>query len=291
MEVAVIIPTLNEETTIGSVVQDFKKLYENVIVCDGNSTDRTREIAKKLGAKVIVQHTKGKGNAIRECFEEIDADIYLLVDGDATYIAEDAPKLIEPIINREADMVIGSRINERMEKGAMRKLHIIGNVFFKWLMYLLFKKNVPDILSGYRAINKYLIKNISLSSTGFEIETELTIKALNEDYRIKYVPITYKRRPSTSKSKLNSFGDGYIIFSTIISLFKYYRPFTFFSYLSLFLFTIGSLLGASVVYEWIATGSILRIPTTILSVLLILASIQLFSTGLIIDFINNKLRK
>lgn len=289
MKVVVIIPTLNEEKTIGKVVRDFRKELPrtNIIVFDGNSKDRTREMAKKAGAKVMLQKTKGKGNAIQEIFSEIKVDIYIMVDGDDTYPASDVHKLIKPVLRKEADMTIGNRIDQR-EKGSLSLLHLFGNRIITSTLNRAFNVKLRDVLSGYRVISRKVAEDLILVSKGFEIETELTIKTLVEDYRIKEIPVRYRARPRGSEAKLKSFNDGYLIIYTIITMFRDHKPMRFFSILAAITFVIGLLLGIEVVIEWLNTGLITKIPTAILTSLLIVLGTVLFSMGLMLDSMNKK---
>jgi glycosyltransferase (TIGR04182 family) len=285
VKISVIIPTLNEEATIASVVRDFRKnrKVSEVIVFDGNSSDRTGERADKAGARVLTQYGKGKGTAIREIFDRIDSDIYVLVDGDDTYPAEKLDILLKPVMENRADMAVGTRINSMSEKDSLSRLHRLGNRIISKTISACFGRKLNDVLSGYRVMSRKLAKNLMLTSKGFEIETELTIKSLMGDYRFVEIPIKYRKRPDKSQSKLSSFGDGRLILYTIFSLFKDYRPLLFFSTLSLIFGLSGIYLGYIVVDEWLRTGLISRIPTAILSALLIFLSVQFFTIGIILD--------
>jgi glycosyltransferase (TIGR04182 family) len=287
MKVTVVVPALNEEPTIGKVVRDFRKCRKvsEVVVYDGRSSDRTRELARKAGARVIVQKGRGKGRAVREIFRNVDTDIYVLVDGDDTYPAEALDSLLGPVVKGEADMVVGTRMGKESEKGSLNMLHRFGNRVISGTISAFFGRKLRDVLSGYRALSRDLAKGLELDSQGFEIETELTIKSLIGGYRILEVPVSYRSRPSGSVSKLGSFGDGYLIFYTMVSMFRDYRPFLFFFVLSLIFGFAGLVLGLVVVDEWLATGAITRMPTAILSALLIFLSVQFFSLGIILDFI------
>ena len=287
--ITIIIPTLNEEKTIGKVVHDFKKElpHAKIIVYDGNSTDKTKQMAKKNGANVYIQKSKGKGTAIQEIFEYFDSDIFVLVDGDDTYSSKDVHILIDSVAKKNADMCVGQR-TQNPEKGAISLLHKIGNKIISRMISICFKSKITDALSGYRVINRKVVKNIILISKGFEIETELTIKALIDGYKIKEIPVSYKKRPKDSHSKINSFNDGLTIIYTIISLFRDYRPLFFFTLISLVFIAIGILLGVSVVLEWLSTGLIERIPTTVFSTLLIITGILFFLQGLLLDSLNSK---
>ena len=207
MKVSVVIPTLNEEKTIASVVEGVPKKFP-VYVIDAKSSDKTVEIAKNCGAKVLSQEGRGKGNALRQAFSSIKADIYVVIDGDATYNPKEIPKLIKPIVEKEADMVIGSR----MIKGrkSISSLNLFGNILFNFIIKLLLGKKITDMLSGFRAVEKKVVKNLKISSNGFEVESEITIKALKKGYRIKEVPVSYRRR--VLPSKLHPIKDGMKIF-------------------------------------------------------------------------------
>jgi glycosyltransferase (TIGR04182 family) len=293
LKISVIIPALNEEATIAKVVRDFKKnrKVSEVIVFDGNSRDRTRELASKAGAKVYVQNGKGKGTAMREIFERIDTDIYVLVDGDDTYPAERLDDLLKPVLENRTDMVVGTRINKSSEKGSLSGLHRFGNRIISKTIGMCFGTKLNDVTSGYRIMSRKLIKGVALTSSGFEIETELTIKSLLDNYRLVEIPIKYRKRHEKSSSKLSSFGDGYLIFYTIFSLFKDYRPLLFFSILSIIFGLAGAYLGYVVVDEWLRTGLITKLPSAILSALLIFLCVQFFTIGIILDAINKSRRR
>ncbi|MCK5233435.1 MAG: glycosyltransferase [Candidatus Aenigmarchaeota archaeon] len=286
-----IIPALNEEETISKVVRDFKREMKGaeIIVYDGNSTDATRRKAKAAGAKVFVQKGRGKGTAMREVLENIDTDIYLFVDADDTYPAERAKDIIAPILNGESDMVVGTRAYR--ERGAMSALHVVGNRIITGTINLCFGMRFKDVLSGYRALSKEVAKDLYLASSGFEVETELTINTLIKKYRIVEIPTEYRCRPKGSASKLGSFADGYIIFFTILSLFRDYRPLLFFGTMAATLFTAGGIIGLAVVIEWLQTGLVLRIPSAILSTLFILTAIQLASVGMSMDMMKNNMTR
>lgn len=259
-----------------------------IIVYDGNSTDGTQKEARAAGAEVFVQKGRGKGAAMREVLESIDSDIYLFVDGDDTYPADGAKKLIAPILRDEADMVVGTRVQR--EPGAMSMLHVFGNKIITNTINVCFRTGFSDVLSGYRAMNRAVANDVFLVSSGFEVETELTINVLMKKYRILEVPMAYRRRPGDSKSKLGSLADGYLIFFTILSLFRDYRPLLFFGSVAAVLFFAGIALGLVVFIEWLKTGLVARVPSAILSTLLILTSIQLASVGMCMDMIKNKMR-
>lgn len=289
-KVSVIIPALNEGRTIEKVVRDFRRELKGarIIVYDGKSVDGTREKAKRAGAEVFVQKGRGKGAAMREALENIDSGIYLFVDGDDTYPAESAKDLIAPIIRGEADMVVGARADK--ERGAISPLHVLGNKVITGAINLCFRGKFHDVLSGYRAFSRAVARDVSIASAGFEAEAELTINTLIRNYRISDVPVRYRQRPEGSVSKLGSFGDGYIILSTVLSLFRDYRPLLFFGSIAAAFFIAGIALGSAVLFEWLGTGLVSKIPSAILSALLIITSIQLASIGMSMDMMKNKFR-
>jgi dolichol-phosphate hexosyltransferase len=216
VKVVCVIPTLNESATVAEVVQKAKQLADRVVVVDGHSDDGTCEIASQAGADVILQDGEGKGMALRTVFNKIEEDVCVILDGDATYDPLEMEKIIKPILDDEADMVVGSRLNDRMEEGAITQLNRVGNGFFNFLINIFFNGNVTDSQSGYRALNRKAFESLSLSSKGFEVETEMTIQALKQGLKVKEIPITYTRRRGT-QSKLNSFKAGSSILKMIIN--------------------------------------------------------------------------
>ena len=215
-KVVCVIPTLNESATVAEVVQKAKQIADRVVVVDGHSEDSTYEIAYKAGADVILQDGEGKGMALRTAFNKIEEDVCVILDGDATYDPLEMEQIIKPILEDEADMVVGSRLKGKMEEGAITRLNKVGNRFFTFLINSFFNGNVTDSQSGYRALNRKVIENLNLSSKGFEVETEITVKALKQRFRIMEVPISYSKRRGTM-SKLNSFKAGSKILKTILS--------------------------------------------------------------------------
>lgn len=293
-KIAVLIPCYNEEKTIKKVALSFQKELPNaqIYIYNNNSTDKTLKIANSI-PNVIVrnEYKQGKGNVVRKMFQEIDADIYVMVDGDNTYPAKAVHKLIEPIINKEADMVVGDRLSNGTYKYEnKRKFHFLGNQLVKNIINILFKSKLNDIMSGYRVFNKKLVKSIPILSEGFELETELTLSCLDKRYIIKEIPINYKDRPKGSVSKLNTFKDGFKVLKTILKIYKNYKPFRFFCLLSLFFLILGLTVGIPVIIEFIKTSYITKIPSSILATGLILMSCISFRSGLILDTIvkNNK---
>ena len=267
-KIAVLIPCYNEELTIEKVIKDFKKELPNadIYVYDNNSKDKTAEIAKQNGAIVKHEYRQGKGNVVRSMFRDIDADIYIMVDGDDTYPAEEVHKLIEPIKNKEADMVIGDRLtNGTYKKENKRPFHRFGNNIVKNSINKLFNTNLKDIMTGYRVFNKIFVKNMPVMSPKFEIETEMTLHALDKKFIIKEIPIIYRDRPSGSFSKLNTVKDGIKVIQTIIKMLKDIKPRQFFWWISLAFIIIGLIVGMPVIIEFIKTGYITKVPSAILA--------------------------
>jgi glycosyltransferase involved in cell wall biosynthesis len=284
--VAVLIPCYNEELTVEQVVGDFKsKLPEaEIFVYDNNSTDKTSEIAKRAGAIVRRENRQGKGFVVQRMFREIDADVYVMIDGDSTYPPNEVLKLINPILNDEADMVVGSRLMTDSASD-FKKLNRFGNNVFLWTINYIFKVKLTDILSGYRAFNRNFVKNIPLFGGGFEIETELTIKSLARSYRIVEIPVKLTVRPEGSNSKINIVRDGILIFNMIFSLFRDYKPLTFFGSIGLLLMFFGFLIGGMVVYEFIQTGTVPRLPSAVLAVGLEISGMLSLTIGLVLHTI------
>ena len=287
-KIAVLIPCYNEELTIAKVIHDFKNELPDAIiyVYDNNSSDDTYNIAKKNGAIVKKEYRQGKGNVVRSMFRDIDADIYVMIDGDDTYPATFVHELIKPVLAGEADMVLGDRHSNGTYKDEnKRPLHNFGNILVKTLINKMFNANLKDIMSGYRVFNKKFVKNMPVNSNGFEIETEMTLHTLDKKYLIKEVAIEYRDRPEGSFSKLNTVSDGARVLKTIFWVFKDYRPLSFFTILAALFFILALSVGMPVIIEFLETSKILKIPSAILSVgLMILSIISLFS-GFILDTI------
>lgn len=293
MKVAVLVPCYNEELTIGKVIDDFKReLPEaDIYVYDNNSKDKTYEIAKAHGAIVRKETRQGKGNVVRSMFRDVDADIYIMIDGDDTYPAECVRELMQPIIDGEADMVIGDRLsNGTYAKENKRAFHGFGNKLVQKLIGLLFKNEINDIMTGYRVFNRYFVKTMPVLSDGFQIETEMSIHALDKKFLLKEIPIEYRDRPEGSESKLNTFRDGYRVLMMLASLFKDYKPMGFFSISSILFSILGLISGIPVIIEFVKTSFVSKIPSAVLAVGFILVAILSLSCGLILDTIakNNK---
>lgn len=293
-KIAVLIPCYNEELTIEKVIKDFKKELPNadIYVYNNNSKDRTEEIALANGAIVVNEYKQGKGNVVRSQFRDIEADIYVMVDGDDTYPAEFVNQLIEPIRNGKADMTIGDRLsNGTYKKENKRKFHGFGNNLVKKSINLLFKTDLKDIMTGYRAFNKRFVKNMPVLSPKFEVETEMTVYALDKKYIIKEIPIEYRDRPEGSVSKLNTVGDGIKVVKTIVRMFKDYRPFKFFGIISLVLFILGVIIGLPVLIEFFKTSYITRIPSAILATGIMGLSAVSLQCGIVLDTVTRHHRE
>ncbi|RIV22819.1 glycosyltransferase [Alicyclobacillaceae bacterium I2511] len=288
MKIAVLIPCYNEEHTIEKVVRDFQReLPEaDIYVYDNNSTDRTLALARGCGAVVRRETRQGKGNVVRSMFHDIDADFYVLVDGDDTYPADYVHFLIAPVTEGMADMVVGDRhSNGSYEVENKRPFHDLGNQLVKGLINRLFHASLCDIMSGYRVFNRDFVKNTPIHSAGFEVETEMTLHALDKRFRIVEIPIEYRDRPEGSFSKLNTVGDGMRVLRTIFWIFKDFKPLAFFGALFLIFFICGWWVGVPVIFEFLATHAIRRIPSAILAVGLMLLSSVFLTSGLILDTI------
>jgi glycosyltransferase involved in cell wall biosynthesis len=291
-KVAVLIPCYNEALTIGKVVREFRnQLPQAVIyVFDNNSSDATAEIACREGAVVLRERRQGKGFVVQSMFRQVDADIYIMVDGDDTYPASEVHKVIEPLIRGEADMVIGSRLHEESESN-FKRLNRFGNQLFLSILNSIFHVKLTDILSGYRVFSRTFVKTIPLVGGGFEVETELTIKALEAGFRIAEVPINLTHRPEGSFSKIHPFYDGMRILFTIFALFRDYKPLTFFGGLALF-FILGALIpGTTVVVEFIQTGLVPRLPSAVLATGMVLLGMLFLTIGIILHSMTRRIRE
>ena len=285
-KVAVLIPCYNEELTIEKVVTDFKKeLPEaDIYVYNNNSKDKTVELAKKAGAIVRDEYMQGKGNVVRTMFREIDADIYVMVDGDDTYPAEEVHKLIEPIKSGEADMVIGDRLsNGTYKEENKRRFHEFGNNIVRNTINRLFKSDLKDIMTGYRVFSKFFVKNMPVMSPSFEIETEMTLHALDKKFKIKEIPIIYRDRPEGSSSKLNTFKDGIKVIKTIIKMLKDYKPRKFYLWISFVFIVIGLIVGLPVIVEFFKTRYITKVPSAILATGIMIFAMVIAQCGVILD--------
>ena len=284
--IAVLIPCYNEEITIGKVVDDFtRELPEaTVYVYDNDSSDNTATIAREHGATVCHEPRRGKGNVVRQMFRDIEADYYVMVDGDDTYPAEHVHDMLRPLMAGETDMVIGDRLsNLTYLKENKRAFHNFGNNLVRFLIRLIYGVNIVDVLTGYRAFNRIYVKTCPVLAKGFEVETELTIHTIDKNWRFTEVPIDYRDRPEGSESKLSTFSDGYKVLRTILTLFKDYKPLVLFSIVGALLLLIGFILGGTVIVDFVHTGLVERFPTAILAVGFVSTGLLALSCGLILD--------
>ena len=285
-KVAVLIPCYNEAVTIGKVVDDFKRVLPDadIYVYDNNSKDGTADIAREHGAIVKFEGRQGKGNVVRSMFRDIDADYYLMVDGDDTYPAEAAPELLAPLMADEADMSVGDRLsNGSYGEENDRAFHGFGNDLVRWLIKKIYGFAFDDVMTGYRAFNRVFVKTMPVLSEGFQIETEISIHAVDKRWRIEDVPIDYRDRPEGSESKLNTYSDGFKVLGTIARLFKNYRPFSFFGILAAILAVFGIGFMIPVLGEYFRTGLVPRFPTLIVCCFVLVAALLLFISGIILS--------
>jgi glycosyltransferase involved in cell wall biosynthesis len=292
--IAVLIPCYNEEVTIGKVVDDFtRELPEaRVYVYDNNSTDKTAAIAREHGAIVKLEPRQGKGNVMRQMFRDIDADYYVLVDGDDTYPADAVHELLRAAVEDRADMVVGDRhSNLSYRRENSRQFHNFGNNLVKTLIRFFYGTRVSDVLSGYRVFTRLFVKTFPVLSRGFEIETEMSIHAIDKNWRVCEVPIEYRDRPTGSESKLSTFKDGVKVLLTILSLFKDYKPLVLFCLVAFIMVAAGLVIGISVVIEFLDTGLVERFPSAILAVAVIIVGMLALVCGLILDTIVKGYRK
>ena len=292
-KLSVLIPCYNESATIAKVVADYKKEFPeaDIYVYDNNSTDGTDTIAAEAGAIVKYEYRQGKGNVIRSMFADIDADCYLMIDGDDTYPAESGREMVELVLENGADMVVGDRLSSTYFTENKRPFHNFGNRIVRSLINKLFNSDIHDIMTGYRAFSRKFVKNFPILSKGFEIETEMTIHALDKNFYIREIPVKYRDRPAGSESKLNTVSDGLKVLKTIARLFRDYKPLLFFSAFSLLFIIVAAAMFIPVLAEYFATGAVPRFPTLIVSGILGLSGILLFMCGLILEVIVNKHRQ
>ena len=291
--IAVLIPCYNESKTIEKVVKDYKKALPgaDIYVYDNNSTDGTDEIARKAGAIVKYEYKQGKGNVIRTMFRDINADCYLMIDGDDTYPSENAREMCSLVLEGKADMVIGDRLSSTYFTENKRPFHNFGNRIVRFLINKLFKNNIKDIMTGYRAFSYDFVKGFPVLSKGFEIETEMTIHAVDKNYKLVEIPVTYRDRPEGSVSKLNTYSDGFKVLKTIATLFKEYRPAFFFNIFASIFLLISLVLGIPVFIEYFKTGLVPKFPSLIVSGVSLTLSMLLWITGIILQVIVKKNRQ
>ena len=292
LSVAVLLPCYNEEVTIGKVVRDFKNSLPDatIYVYDNNSTDRTAEIAEAEGAIVRREPRQGKGNVIRAMFEDIDADVYVMADGDDTYPADAAPAMVAKVLEGY-DMVIGDRLSSTYFQENKRPFHNFGNRLVRGSINHLFRAHVTDIMTGYRAFSFTFVKTYPVLSRGFEVETEMTIHSLNNNLRLYEMPIQYRDRPEGSVSKLDTVGDGIRVMSTIFRMIREYKPLPFFGGLGLIIGIVGIVLCGTVTFEFAKTGVVTHFPTLIGAVMLVIAGLLLIIAGIILDVMAKNDRK
>ena len=284
--VAVLIPCYNEALTIGKVVCDFKAILPSdstIYVYDNNSTDSTAEIAEAAGAVVRHEYQQGKGNVIRRMFREIDAECYIMVDGDDTYPAEYAPEMIEKVLNQKVDMVVGDRLSSTYFEENKRPFHNVGNSLVRKSINVLFKSDIKDIMTGYRAFSYQFVKSFPVLSKGFEIETEMSIHAVDKNMQMANVIIDYRDRPEGSESKLNTLSDGLKVLKTIGKLFRNYKPLLFFGVLALLLTILAVAFFVPIFIKYLNTGEVPGLPTLIVCGFTVIAAIQSCLSGMIFE--------
>lgn len=281
--IAVIIPCFNEAATIAQVIADFRKELPSatIHVFDNNSSDDTAAIARAVGAFVSYEYRQGKGNVVKSMFKQIEADIYVLVDGDSTYPANKVHDLLQPVLNGTADMVVGSRLLDKSSE--MKQVNLAGNRLFLYVVNMIFGSSLTDILSGYRVMTREFLRTIPVLSSGFQIETELSIQALHKGMRVFEVPVKLSNRPQGSESKIRIVSDGLKISYTIFDLFRSYKPLTVFGLTGIILIVVGSAIGFSVILEYLRTGLVPRLPSAVLAAGLSLAGLLSISVGLILN--------
>lgn len=292
-KIAVLIPCYNESQTIAKVVRDYREaLPEAVIyVYDNNSGDSTDEIAREAGAVVRYEYRQGKGNVIRSMFRDIDAECYLMIDGDDTYPAENARTMVDAVLSGKADMVIGDRLSSTYFTENKRPFHNTGNRLVRGLINTIFGSSIKDIMTGYRAFNYEFVKSFPILSKGFEIETEMSIHALDKNFKLMEVPVSYRDRPEGSVSKLNTYKDGFRVLKTIARLFREFKPFAFFGWLGLLVFLIATAFFLPVFRCYLTTGLVLKFPTLIVCSGLYVIAFLLWMCGILLEVIVKKHRQ
>ena len=293
--IAVLIPCYNESLTIEKVVKDYQQALpdSDIYVYDNNSTDNTDVIARKAGAIIRYEYRQGKGNVIRSMFRDIEADCYLIIDGDDTYPAENARDMCDMVLSGKADMVIGDRLSSTYFQENTRRFHSFGNEIVRRSINVLWhpKKKILDVMTGYRAFSPMFVKSFPILSSGFEIETEMTIHALDKNLLIESLPVRYRNRPKGSVSKLNTYSDGIKVLLTIFNLYRDYKPLNFFCFLALILIILSLILFIPVFAEYLSTGLVPRIPTLIVSSIMMLTAFLSVVCGLILDTNSKNSRK
>ena len=290
MKTVILIPCYNEAKTIGKVVADFKRImpHAEIYVYDNNSTDGTDEIAREAGAIVRYEYKQGKGNVVRAMFREISADCYIMVDGDDTYPVDSAVEIEKLVLSGQADMVIGDRLSSTYFEENNRPFHNIGNVTVRKFINTFFKSDLNDIMTGMRGFSFYYVKSFPISSREFEIETEMSVFALINNFKIKEIPIKYKDRIEGSDSKLNTYKDGYKVISMIFALIRDERPFLFFSLITIFLLIIAGIYFFPILFRYFSTGYVLKIPTLIMIAAVVIVAAIIFFTGVILHVLKRQ---
>lgn len=292
-KIAVLVPCYNESKTIDKVVRDFKReLPEAVVyVYDNNSTDNTDEIARAAGAVVRYEYQQGKGNVIRRMFSEIDAECYVMVDGDDTYPADNVREMVDKVLNRNVDMVVGDRLSSTYFEENKRPFHNFGNSIVRWSINTLFKNDIKDIMTGYRAFSYRFVKTFPVLSKGFEIETEMSIHAIDKNMFVENSIIEYRDRPEGSESKLNTYSDGIKVLKTIGRLFRTYRPMAFFGIIAFVLFVLSFVFFIPILVTYFQTDEVPNFPTLIVCGFVAMASLQSFFAGTVLETIYQKNRQ
>ncbi len=292
LQIAVLIPCRSEALTIGRVIDDFRKELPRaaIYVFDNNSTDGSADEVRRAGAQIMYERRQGKGHVVRSMFRRVKADVYVMVDGDGTYPASAVRDLIQPIINGEADMVIGSRLHED-SRSEFRWLNLAGNRLFCWFLARIFNQGVGDLLSGYRAFSRRFVAGTPLFAGGFDTEAEMTIRALARGLRIVEIPVDLSPRPPGSHSKIRVVRDGLVILRSMLALFRDYKPLSFFGAIGLFLIALGFVPGTIVIVQYLRTGLIFRIPSAILAVGLTLSGLIFIVVGIILHVIAQRFRE
>lgn len=292
-KIAVLIPCYNEAVTIKKVINDFQKVLPEatIYVYDNNSSDDTAKIAEAEGAVVRREYQQGKGNVIRRMFRDIDAQCYIMTDGDDTYPAEFAREMCDKVLERNVDMVVGDRLSSTYFEENKRPFHNFGNSLVRASINTIFKSDIKDIMTGYRAFSYNFVKTFPVLSKGFEIETEMTIHTVDKNMLCENVVIEYRDRPEGSESKLNTYSDGFKVIKTIIKLFKNYKPLAFFSLIGLVLFLLSAGFFLPVLFDFFQTGTVDKLPTVVVCGITMLAAIVSFFSGLVLDTIKQKNRQ
>src|SRR5580692_11037866 len=291
MRIAVLVPCFNEEAAVGTVVADFRKALPSadIFVYDNNSKDRTAAVAREAGAQVRSEHRQGKGHVVRRMFADVDADIYVLVDGDATYDAASAPRMIDRLLSDHLDMVVGLRVDRA--EAAYRHGHRTGNRMLTSFLSSVFGQAFKDILSGYRVFSRRFVKSFPVLSDGFEIETELSVHALELALPVAEIETPYYARPAGSFSKLNTWRDGFRILGTILKLYRSEKPLRFFSAVGIFLMLVSVGLAIPVIVTYLEQGLVPRLPTAVLSMGLMIMAVLALSSGLVLDTVTRGRRE